>query len=680
MTTNPLLDFSDLPRFAAIKPEHVTPALDVLLAEARAAVAQVIAAGGDDWDSVSEPLSDATERLSRAWGVVGHLNSVMGNTEGLREVYNAEIPRISAFFTELGQNLDLYARFKAVAANPAFANASAARKKIIDNDLRDFRLSGAELPDAQKARFAELSSRLAELSSQFSQNVMDATDSFSLFLDDVAELAGIPEDTLALYAAMAEADGQPGKYKLGLQFPVLFPVLQYADNRALRQQLYEANAKRASEFGPAEQDNTSLIRERLVLAAEEAQLLGFANYAELSLYTKMAESPQQVIDFLRDLAARAKPYAQQDRAELEAFARTELGLETLEAWDISYAAEKLRAARYAFSEHEVKQYFPEHKVLAGLFSVVHKLYGISVTARDAETWHPDVRYYQIHKDGALLGGFYLDLYARDGKRPGAWMDDVRGRRVKAGQVQTPVAYLVCNFTRPVGDKPATFSHDEVTTLFHEFGHGLHHLLTRVDELGVSGISGVEWDAVELPSQFMENLCWEWDVLQGMSAHVDSGEPLPRALYDKMLAAKNFQSGMQTVRQLEFSLFDMLLYSAANPHSIDWLVLLEQVRDEVAVNRPPAYNRFPNSFSHIFAGGYAAGYYSYKWAEVLSADAYAAFEEAGGANPAVGYKFWDEVLAVGGSRPALESFRAFRGRDPQIDALLRHSGMSTPVAA
>ncbi len=680
MTTNPLLDFSDLPRFAAIKPEHVTPALDVLLAEARAAVAQVIAAGGDDWDSVSEPLSDATERLSRAWGVVGHLNSVMGNTEGLREVYNAEIPRISAFFTELGQNLDLYARFKAVAANPAFANASAARKKIIDNDLRDFRLSGAELPDAQKARFAELSSRLAELSSQFSQNVMDATDSFSLFLDDVAELAGIPEDTLALYAAMAEADGQPGKYKLGLQFPVLFPVLQYADNRALRQQLYEANAKRASEFGPAEQDNTSLIRERLVLAAEEAQLLGFANYAELSLYTKMAESPQQVIDFLRDLAARAKPYAQQDRAELEAFARAELGLDTLEAWDISYAAEKLRVARYAFSEHEVKQYFPEHKVLAGLFSVVHKLYGISVTARDAETWHPDVRYYQIHKDGALLGGFYLDLYARDGKRPGAWMDDVRGRRVKGGQVQTPVAYLVCNFTRPVGDKPATFSHDEVTTLFHEFGHGLHHLLTRVDELGVSGISGVEWDAVELPSQFMENFCWEWDVLQGMSAHVDSGEPLPRALYDKMLAAKNFQSGMQTVRQLEFSLFDMLLYSAANPHSIDWLVLLEQVRDEVAVNRPPAYNRFPNSFSHIFAGGYAAGYYSYKWAEVLSADAYAAFEEAGGANPAVGYKFWDEVLAVGGSRPALESFRAFRGRDPQIDALLRHSGMSTPVAA
>ncbi|WP_374498170.1 M3 family metallopeptidase [Vogesella indigofera] len=675
MTTNPLLDFSDLPRFAAIKPEHITPALDVLLANARTAIDKVIAAGGDDWDSVAEPLSDATEQISRAWGVVGHLNGVMGNTDGLRDAYNAEIPRISAFFTELGQNLDLFARFKAVAANPAFASASAARKKIIANDLRDFRLSGAELPEADKQRFAALSSRLAELSNQFSQNVMDATDSFALYIDDVAELAGIPEDSIAMYAALAEADGQSGKYKLGLQFPLLFPVLQYADNRALREKLYEANAKRASEFGPAEQDNSALIREKLQLAAEEAQLLGFANYAELSLYTKMAESPQQVIDFLRDLARRAKPYAEQDRAELEAFARDELGLTTLEAWDITYAAEKLRVARYAFSEHEVKQYFPEPKVLAGLFSVVHKLYGISVEQKDAETWHEDARYYQIFKDGALLGGFYLDLYARDGKRPGAWMDDVRGRRLKNGTVQTPVAYLVCNFTRPLGDKPAYFSHDEVTTLFHEFGHGLHHLLTRVDELGVSGISGVEWDAVELPSQFMENFCWEWDVLQGMTAHSETGEPLPRTLYDKMLAAKNFQSGMQTVRQLEFSLFDMLLYTDAKPESVDWLALLETVRDEVAVNRPPAYNRFPNSFSHIFGGGYAAGYYSYKWAEVLSADAYAAFEEAGGANPEVGRQFWDEILAVGGSRPALESFRAFRGRDPQIDALLRHSGMS-----
>ncbi|WP_174874808.1 M3 family metallopeptidase [Vogesella oryzae] len=677
--TNPLLDFTDLPRFDAIKPEHITPALDVLLAEARAAIDAVIKQGGDSWETVSEPLSDATEKLGRAWGVVGHLNGVVGNTEGLRDAYNAEIPRISAFFTELGQNLDLFARFKAVAANPAFAGASAARKKVIENDLRDFRLSGAELPDAQKARFAELSSRLAELSNQFSQHVMDATDGFSLYIDDVAELAGIPQDTLAMYAALAEADGQPGKYKLGLQFPLLFPVLQYADNRALREKLYEANAKRASEFGPAEQDNTPLIREKLQLAAEEAQLLGFANYAELSLYTKMAETPQQVIDFLRDLAQRAKPYALQDRAELEAFARDELGLAELQAWDISYAAEKLRVARYAFSEHEVKQYFPEPKVLAGLFGVVGKLYGVRFAERSVATWHPDVRFFEIYQGDTLLGGFYLDLYARDGKRPGAWMDDVRGRRLKNGAVQTPVAYLVCNFSRPVGDKPAYFTHDEVITLFHECGHGLHHLLTRVDELGVAGISGVEWDAVELPSQFMENFCWEWDVLQGMTAHTDSGQPLPRELYDKMIAAKNFQSGMQMVRQLEFSLFDMLLYTAANPGSLDWLALLEQVRDEVAVNRPPAYNRFPNSFSHIFGGGYAAGYYSYKWAEVLSADAYAAFEEAGGANPVVGQQFWDEILAVGGSRPALESFRAFRGRDPQIDALLRHSGMSEPAA-
>ncbi|POZ60771.1 M3 family metallopeptidase [Chromobacterium alticapitis] len=679
MSQNPLLDFSDLPRFDAIQPEHITPALDALLADARAAIDAVVAASGDSWDAVVEPLTDATEKLGRAWGVVGHLNGVVGNTEGLREAYNAEIPRVSAFFTELGQNLDLFARFKAVAANPAFAAASAAQKKVIENDLRDFRLAGAELPEAQKARFAELSSRLAELSNQFSQHVMDATDGFSLYIEDVAELAGIPEDTLAMYAAMAEADGQPGKYKLGLQFPLLFPVLQYADNRALREKLYEANAKRASEFGPAEQDNGPLIREKLKLAAEEAQLLGFADYAELSLYTKMAESPAQVIAFLRDLARRAKPYAEQDRAELEAFARAELGLDALQAWDIGYASEKLRVARYAFSEHEVKQYFPEHKALQGLFSVVGTLYGVRFAERSVAAWHPDVRYFEIFQGDALLGGFYLDLYARDGKRPGAWMDDVRGRRRKGEQVQTPVAYLVCNFSRPVGDKPAYFTHDEVITLFHECGHGLHHLLTRIEVAGVAGISGVEWDAVELPSQFMENFCWEWDVLQGMTAHSESGQPLPRELYDKMIAAKNFQSGMQMVRQLEFSLFDMQLYTAGNPDSVDWLALLEQVRDEVAVNRPPAYNRFPNSFSHIFGGGYAAGYYSYKWAEVLSADAYAAFEEAGGANPQVGRQFWDEILAVGGSRPALESFRAFRGRDPEIDALLRHSGMAAESA-
>ncbi|WP_043637137.1 M3 family metallopeptidase [Chromobacterium haemolyticum] len=677
MSQNPLLDFSGLTRFAEIKPEHISPAIDELLSAARAAVARLTAEqGAPCWESFVDPLTDATEHLSRAWGVVGHLNAVV-NTPELREAYNANIPRISEFWTEMGQNLDLYARFKALAASPEHDGYSAARKKIVSNDLRDFRLSGAELPQAEKERFAAIQTRLAELSAKFEQNVLDATDAFSLYIEDKAELSGVPEDSLELFAAAAAGDDKSG-YKITLQFPFYFPVLQYADNRALREKLYQANVQRASEFGPAERDNSPIIREKLQLAREEAQLLGFANFAELSLFTKMAESPEQVIAFLRDLAARAKPFAVKDRQELEAFAAAELGLAKLEAWDLAYAAEKLRVARYAFSEQEVKQYFPESKVLPGLFGVVSTLFGVEVRPSSAPVWHPDVRFFDIHKDGQLIGSFYFDLYARDGKRSGAWMDDARGRRSKSGQVQTPIAYLTCNFTRPVGDKPALFTHDEVITLFHEFGHGLHHMLTRVDELGVAGINGVEWDAVELPSQFLENFAWEWDVVQGMTSHVDSGATLPRELFDKMLAAKNFQSGMATVRQLEFALFDLQLYSVFDADKGDWLALLDEVRREVAVNFPPAYNRFPNSFSHIFAGGYSAGYYSYKWAEVLSADAYAAFEEAGGANPDTGKRFWDEILAVGGSRPALESFRAFRGRDPQIDALLRHSGMVETV--
>lgn len=677
MSQNPLLDFSGLTRFAEIKPEHISPAIDELLSAARAAVARLTAEqGAPSWESFVDPLTDATEHLSRAWGVVGHLNAVV-NTPELREAYNANIPRISEFWTEMGQNLDLYARFKALAASPEHDGYSAARKKIVSNDLRDFRLSGAELPQAEKERFAAIQTRLAELSAKFEQNVLDATDAFSLYIEDKAELSGVPEDSLELFAAAAAGDDKSG-YKITLQFPFYFPVLQYADNRALREKLYQANVQRASEFGPSERDNSPIIREKLKLAREEAQLLGFANFAELSLFTKMAESPEQVIAFLRNLAARAKPFAVKDRQELEAFAAAELGLAKLEAWDLAYAAEKLRVARYAFSEQEVKQYFPESKVLPGLFGVVSTLFGVDVRPSSAPVWHPDVRFFDIHKDGQLVGSFYFDLYARDGKRSGAWMDDARGRRSKSGQVQTPIAYLTCNFTRPVGDKPALFTHDEVITLFHEFGHGLHHMLTRVDELGVAGINGVEWDAVELPSQFLENFAWEWDVVQGMTSHVDSGATLPRELFDKMLAAKNFQSGMATVRQLEFALFDLQLYSVFDADKGDWLALLEEVRGEVAVNFPPAYNRFPNSFSHIFAGGYSAGYYSYKWAEVLSADAYAAFEEAGGANPDTGKRFWDEILAVGGSRPALESFRAFRGRDPQIDALLRHSGMVETV--
>jgi oligopeptidase A len=673
MSQNPLLDFSGLPRFAEITPEHIAPAVDQLLSEARAVVAEVTANQQPaSWDNVVEPLTDATEKLGRAWGQVGHLNSVV-NTPELRDAYNANLPKITEFWTELGQNLALFARYKELVASPAYANFSAAQKKLLENDLRDFRLSGAELPDEQRLRFAEVETRLAELSAKFEQNVLDATDSYALYIDDKAELAGVPEDALELFAAVAEAEGKTG-YKINLQFPLYLPVMQYADNRALRQRLYEAYVKRASEFGPEPLDNTPLMREKLNLVRESAQLLGYANYGELSLVTKMADDPAKVVEFLRDLAKRAKPFAQKDRAELEAFAQDKLNLSPLEAWDLAYAAEKLRVERYAFSDQEVKQYFPEPKVLDGLFGVVQTLYRVQVRKAEAPVWHPDVRYYEIVKDGELVGGFYFDLYARDGKRGGAWMDDARGRRLKGGALQTPVAYLTCNFTRPVGNKPALFTHDEVITLFHETGHGLHHLLTRVDVLGVAGINGVEWDAVELPSQFMENFCWEWDVLQGMTSHIDTGAPLPRALFDKMLAAKNFQSGMQTVRQLEFSLFDMLLYTDFDPAGGDWLKLLAEVRSEVAVNFPPDYNRFPNSFSHIFAGGYSAGYYSYKWAEVLSADAYAAFEEAGGANPETGKRFWDEVLAVGGSRPAIESFRAFRGREPQLDALLRHSGM------
>lgn len=672
MSQNPLLDFTDLPQFSTIKPEHITPAVEQLLKDARMTVEAVINDPSPPaWDNTITPLTDSTERLGRAWGVVSHLNSVV-NTPELRDAYNANLPKLSLFWAEMGQNLALYQRYKALAQSAEYSTLSAERKKLLNDDLRDFRLSGAELSDADKVRFTELQTRLAELGAKFEQNVMDATDAFALYIDDSTELSGIPEDSLALFAAAAEQDGKTG-YKITLQIPFYLPVMQYGDNRTLREQLYRAYTTRASEFGEPSLDNSGLIRERLPLLHEAANLLGFPDYASLSLATKMAESPTQVTDFLRDLARRARPYASHDVEELKSYA-LELGLDSLEAWDVAYVSEKLRQARYDFSDQEVKQYFPEHKVLDGLFGVVNTLYGIQISQSKAPVWHPDVRYYQLHDNGQIIGGFYLDLYAREGKRGGAWMDDARGRRLVNGKVQTPIAYLTCNFTRPVGDKPALFTHDEVITLFHEFGHGLHHLLTKVDELGVSGINGVEWDAVELPSQFMENFCWEWSVIQGMSSHVDSGQPLPRELFNKMLAAKNFQSGMQTLRQIEFGLFDMLLHGQTDSKE-NYQSLLDQVREEVAVLVPPTYNRFANSFSHIFAGGYSAGYYSYKWAELLSSDAYAAFEEAGGANRETGQRFRDEILSVGGGRPALISFKAFRGRDPQIDALLRHNGMT-----
>ncbi|KVO77195.1 oligopeptidase A [Burkholderia ubonensis] len=688
--TNPLLDFSGLPRFGEIRPEHVTPALDTLLADANRAVdAASASATPATWADVVEAVERATEPLGRAWSVVGHLNAV-ADTPELRAAYGENLPRVTEFWSSVGQNLALYEKYKAIAASAEYATLSVERKKILDNALRDFRLSGAELPEDQKPRFAELQEQQAALSKAFSDHVLDATNAYAYVAQDEAELAGLPGDAIEAAREAAQKDGKDG-WKFTLHFPSYFPVLQYADNRALRETLYRAYATRASELGPqygggnAEWDNTAIVADELKLRREEAQMLGYRNFAEVSLAPKMAESPQQVVAFLEDLATRARPHADQDWDELRAFAAKELGLAELAPWDVAYAAEKLRQQRYAFSENEVKQYFPEPAVLKGLFTVTETLFGVRIKADDAPVWHKDVRFFRVeNRDGSLVAQFYLDLYAREGKRGGAWMDDARSRAKRGSSVQTPVAYLTCNFSAPVGGKPACFTHDEVITLFHEFGHGLHHMLTRVDELGVSGINGVEWDAVELPSQFMENFCWEWDVLSSMSSHVDTGATLPRALFDKMIAAKNFQSGLGTLRQIVFSMFDMLLHVDFDPAgAIGVNDFAREINERYHVIPQAPFSRWPNTFSHIFAGGYAAGYYSYKWAEVLSADAYAAFEEAAAAggsvlDAATGTRYRREILEVGGSRPAMDSFKAFRGREPQIDALLRHNGMAAPA--
>jgi oligopeptidase A len=681
MTTNALLDFTDLPRFDLFQPSHVTPAIAQLLVDARTTVAQLEQSDAIGWDAFVVPLEAVTERLGRAWGVVGHLNAVVDTPE-LRATYNENLPKVTEFWTELGQNLKLFEKYKALQASAEYASLSAARKRIVDNAVRDFRLGGAELADDKKARFAEIQEQLAALSTRFSENVLDATNAYELIINDEARLAGLPDDVKQAAFSSAEREGKNG-WRFTLHFPSYFPVLQYAHDRTLRETLYRANATKASELGTnVEWDNTQLIVDILKLRDEEAKLLGYANFAEVSLVPKMASAPSQVIQFLNDLAKRARPFAENDLAELRAFAKAELGLDQLEAWDITYASEKLREKRYAFSEQEVKRYFPEHRVIGGLFRLIQNMFGVELKPDTSPLWHADVTFFRIEKKGQLIGQFYLDLYARNGKRGGAWMDDARGRKNLAGNLQTPIAYLTCNFTEPVVidgvKKPAYFTHDEVITLFHEFGHGLHHMLTAVDELGVSGIAGVEWDAVELPSQFMENFCWEWDVLQHMTEHADTGVSLPRPLYDKMIAAKNFQSGLQMLRQVEFSLFDIHLHDDYDPSGTKTVAdLLAEIRHQVAVIIPPAFNRFQHSFSHIFAGGYAAGYYSYKWAEVLSADAYGAFEEAQG-DPnrlaETGLAFHREILSVGGSRPALESFTAFRGRAPNIDALLRHNGM------
>ena len=676
LIANPLLDLSGLPRFAEIDPRHVGPAVDALIADARATIDRVATLPADpSFDNFVVPLADALDRLDRAWGQVVHLNAVV-NTPALREAYNANLPKVTAFHTEFGQDTRLFARYRALAAQTASAGLDPAQRRLIDNALRDFRLSGAELPDDKKARFKATEEELASLTSRYEDNLLDATNAWAFYVDDAAVIAGIPVDVLDAARQAAADDGKTG-WKFSLRMPCLQPVLQYADDRSLRETLYSAYVTRASEFGKPEWDNTAVIERVLDLRREAAALLGYESFAELSLVPKMARAPAEVLAFLRDLAAKAKPYAERDIAELRKFARDALGLPELKAWDIGYAAEKLRQARYSFSDQEVKQYFPEDRVLAGMFRVVETIFGVSIRASQAPAWHPAVRFFDVlDREGVVTGQFYLDLYARPAKRSGAWMDHAINRRRHGARVQHPVAYLVCNFAAPVGENPALFTHDEVITLFHEFGHGLHLLLTQVDVPGVSGLEGVEWDAVELPSQFMENFCWEWDVLKNMTAHVDEGAPLPRPLFDKMLAAKNFESGMQTVRQLELALFDMHLHHDFMPEATTPRDLARAIGREVAVvPRPEDDRSLTHGFAHIFGGGYAAGYYSYKWAEVLSADAYSLFEEQGVLSPGAGARFRDEVLARGGSRPALESFIAFRGRPPQIDALLRHNGMS-----
>ncbi len=682
--SNPLLDFSNLPLFDRVRPQDVAPALDTLLASANQDLEQVTRADFPArWDQIAKVLDTSTERLGRAWGAVSHLNSV-ADTPELRAAYNEALPRVTEFWTRLGADDLLYAKYKAI--DPATLNPE--QRQAHKNAVRNFVLSGAELVGEAKERFSRIQERQAELSQKFSENALDATDAFA-YDADLGELDGVPEDVIQTAHGAAQAEGKSG-YKLTLKMPCYLPVMQFAHSGKLRETLYRAYVTRASDVGDLKFDNSALIREILTLRQEEARLLGYGNFGEVSVVTKMAKSPQEVVAFLRDLAAKARPYGERDVADMRAFASEHLQIDNPQAWDWPYIGEKLKEARYSFSEQEVKQYFTAPKVLAGLFKIVETLFEVVIRRDAAPVWNAGVEFYRIERmapgatdlasPGQLVGQFYLDPSARTGKRGGAWMDDVRARwlRPDTGQLQTPVAHLVCNFADGVDGKPPLLTHDDVTTLFHEFGHGLHHMLTQVNERDVSGISGVEWDAVELPSQFMENFAWEWDVLKHMTAHVDTGAPLPRDLFEKMLAARNFQSGLQTLRQIEFSLFDMMLHTDHDPAK-DFVPLLSQVRQEVAVIQPPPFSRTAHTFSHIFAGGYAAGYYSYKWAEVLSADAYAAFEETAGKDGApnveTGRKYRQAILEAGGSRPAMESFKAFRGREPSLDALLRHQGMA-----
>ena len=679
---NPLLQSYDLPPFSAIRAEHVLPAIEQILADNRSAIASILKTQGQNptWAGLVLAMDELNDRLGAAWSPVSHLNAVCNSAE-LREAYEACLPALSAYATEMGQNRELFQAYEALIASPEAAGFDVAQKTILEHALRDFRLSGIDLPADQQKRYAEVQSKLSELGSRFSNQLLDATQAWTKHVTDEAALAGLTESAKAQMAAAAQAKGLDG-WLISLEFPSYYAVMTYAHDRALREELYAAYCTRASDQGPnaGQFDNGPVMREILDLRQELAELLGYANFAELSLATKMAESSDQVLSFLRDLAKRSKPFAAQDLQQLKAYA-AEQGCPELASWDTGYFGEKLREQRYSVSQEALRAYFPIDKVLGGLFSIVQRLYGIEIAElKGFDSWHPDVRLFEIKENGQHVGRFFFDLYARANKRGGAWMDGARDRRRTAGgQLQSPVANLVCNFTPAAPGKPALLTHDEVTTLFHEFGHGLHHMLTRIEHAGVSGINGVAWDAVELPSQFMENWCWEPEGLALISGHYETGAALPQDLLDKMLAAKNFQSGMMMVRQLEFSLFDFELH-ASHGDGRSVLQVLEGVRDEVSVMRPPAYNRFPNSFAHIFAGGYAAGYYSYKWAEVLSADAFSRFEEEGVLNAETGRAFREAILARGGSREPMELFVDFRGREPSIDALLRHSGLTEDAAA
>ncbi|MBM1183940.1 oligopeptidase A Metallo peptidase. MEROPS family M03A [Pseudomonas lundensis] len=679
---NPLLQPYDLPPFSAIRPEHVQPAIEQILADNRAGIEKILQDQGQNptWEGLVLAMDELNDRLGAAWSPVSHLNAVCNSAE-LRAAYEACLPALSAYSTEMGQNRELFQAFEALAHSPHVADFDQAQLTILEHSLRDFRLSGIDLPHDKQKRYAEVQSKLSELGSKFSNQLLDATQAWTKHITDEAALAGLTESAKAQMAAAAQAKGLDG-WLITLEFPSYYPVMTYAEDRALREEVYAAYCTRASDQGPnaGTFDNGPVMEEILDLRQELAQLLGFGSFAELSLATKMAETPDQVLTFLRDLAKRSKPFAARDLEQLQAYA-AEQGCPELKSWDSGFFGEKLREQRYSVSQETLRAYFPIDKVLKGLFDIVHTLYGIDIVElKGFDTWHPDVRLFEIKENGQHIGRFFFDLYARANKRGGAWMDGARDRRrTAAGVLQSPVANLVCNFTPAVAGKPALLTHDEVTTLFHEFGHGLHHMLTEIEHSGVSGINGVAWDAVELPSQFMENWCWEPEGLALISGHYETGEALPQDLLQKMLAAKNFQSGLMMVRQLEFSLFDFELH-ATHGDGRSVAQVLDGIRDEVSVMRPPAYNRFPNSFAHIFAGGYAAGYYSYKWAEVLSADAFSRFEEEGVFNPHTGKAFRQAILARGGSKAPMELFKDFRGREPSIDALLRHSGLTEGSAA